>query len=362
MDRAFNVNKRLSRYFRDPSAFRSLQARTATVISGSFALQFFDRTFYPESDLDLYVHPNPLVLDVGLYLDTEGYIFQPQPWQEETWQAEIEYLCGTMRQPIDEIEDPGELSTLYPLKSTRAVYTFVQKPAADADTEGPRKVQIIVSRSSPLGAILDFHSTCVMNAITYNAAYALFPLPTLEHCTSLIINGANPSSHEALEKYTRRGWRTIANSSPLLPFLDPHWFHFNKIRWVCDVHTWTIPLSTTDVTPPPRASPSSDALSWDPFAESGWTLRYGPGKSAAPDFGIVSTKILRWGYTTPNEEYLDMLVDFFISQGRVEFSKLPQGGKDPEDHQDVWTWWDPIMPLFRAQYLKRLENGAAAAG
>lgn len=50
--RAFDINCSPSRFISDPIAFRILQARTGTVVSGSFALQFFDRTFYPESDLD----------------------------------------------------------------------------------------------------------------------------------------------------------------------------------------------------------------------------------------------------------------------------------------------------------------------
>jgi hypothetical protein len=53
--RAFNIDRHLSRFFDNPKAFRKLQAETATAISGSSALQFFQRTFYPESDLDLYV-------------------------------------------------------------------------------------------------------------------------------------------------------------------------------------------------------------------------------------------------------------------------------------------------------------------
>ena len=70
--RAYNVNRRLLRFVKDPVTFRSLMARTRMVISGSFALQFFDRTFYPESDLDLYLHPNRDMIEVGLYLEREG--------------------------------------------------------------------------------------------------------------------------------------------------------------------------------------------------------------------------------------------------------------------------------------------------
>src|SRR5882762_8146146 len=50
----FDINRHLSRYFPDPKAFRSVQARTATLIGGSNALQFLDRTVYENADLDLY--------------------------------------------------------------------------------------------------------------------------------------------------------------------------------------------------------------------------------------------------------------------------------------------------------------------
>ena len=70
--RAYNINRRLELFVTDPGAFRSLMARTHMVISGSFALQFFDRTFYPESDLDIYVHPDGSIGEVGLYLIKNG--------------------------------------------------------------------------------------------------------------------------------------------------------------------------------------------------------------------------------------------------------------------------------------------------
>ena len=56
LKRTFDINRSLLRFFLDPISFRSMQARTGTLISGSFALQFFDRTFYPDSDLDLYLY------------------------------------------------------------------------------------------------------------------------------------------------------------------------------------------------------------------------------------------------------------------------------------------------------------------
>ena len=49
------INNHLSRFFPDPIVFRSLQARTANLVSGSNALQFSDRTSYEEADTDVYV-------------------------------------------------------------------------------------------------------------------------------------------------------------------------------------------------------------------------------------------------------------------------------------------------------------------
>jgi len=40
---AYNVNRFLGRFFKDPVAFRILQAQTNLLISGSFPLQFMDR-------------------------------------------------------------------------------------------------------------------------------------------------------------------------------------------------------------------------------------------------------------------------------------------------------------------------------
>ncbi|RDB29592.1 hypothetical protein Hypma_016016 [Hypsizygus marmoreus] len=55
--RAFSVEDLLLRYFNDAQCieFRTLQATTGTLISGSTAVEFFDRTRYAEHDLDLFV-------------------------------------------------------------------------------------------------------------------------------------------------------------------------------------------------------------------------------------------------------------------------------------------------------------------
>ena len=74
--RAYNVNKPLRRFFQDPIAFRVMQYETGTVVSGSFALQFFVRSYYLTADLDLYVTHSGAE-KVGSWLQENGYTYVP---------------------------------------------------------------------------------------------------------------------------------------------------------------------------------------------------------------------------------------------------------------------------------------------
>ncbi|KAH9896703.1 hypothetical protein C8Q73DRAFT_664433 [Cubamyces lactineus] len=334
MVRTFDISKRLERFFCNPTVFRSLQARTATVISGSFALQFFDRTYYPESELDVYVHPDRSVLDVGLYLESEGYALLPCSWQLENWHDEVERLCQTMHDPMD---------ALYVMQGTRAVYTFVRPPTPAAPAAPIRKIQIIVSRSSPFRALLDFHSTSILNIVTYNAAYSLYPQATLEEYRSLVLNGGDQGKAAALEKYSRHGWQAIPNPSPLIQQLDHSLLHIGKSRWVCDEHTWTIPLSMEGVEPPKPASPTSPVLSWDPIVECGWKFVHSStprSRLVVVEFSVVRSTILRWRYTTGHKGYLRQLIAFFITQGSLQhmLKRLDEEAPAVEELADTWTW------------------------
>ena len=152
--RAYNVNRRLSRFVDDPLSFRSLMARTHMVISGSFALQLFDRTYYPDSDLDLYVHPDHSILEVGVWLEKQGYTYLPRSWQRQIYADEVEHILATIDLPAESMEDETEATQLYQMKSLRAVYSFERTINHDI-----RKIQVIVPRIFPLASILEFHSS-----------------------------------------------------------------------------------------------------------------------------------------------------------------------------------------------------------
>lgn len=203
---AFNIDRRLARFFPSPAgagcspgcateheheqeyararAFRSLQARTGTLVSGSTALQFFMRTVWPASDLDLYVHPRAR-REVGRWLIDEGYKYKPMEFQDPRF--EVEMAECIVRRPNGIYSMPGVLAVLTFVKPlpvqprpppTISGVTAEEEVSSIAESaslsgvdsssvehaleqEEPRelKVQIIVAKSAPMEVILGFHSS-----------------------------------------------------------------------------------------------------------------------------------------------------------------------------------------------------------
>ena len=70
----WNIDRMLSRFVRDPLSFRSQMAEYDAMISGSFALQYFKRVQWRESDLDIYIEHGHLAEVFCQYLvKAEGY-------------------------------------------------------------------------------------------------------------------------------------------------------------------------------------------------------------------------------------------------------------------------------------------------
>ncbi len=150
--RAYDLNRRLGHYFNNTPSFRELMAKTHLLISGSFALQFFDRTFYPGSDFDLYVHLDDDVIEVGRWLKTEGYAYMPSGRQASTLDAEFEALN----------KEDALLQRYGQGLAVAGVFSFEKQVEGVPGEDTIRKVQIVVpSRNhlSPLETIIRFHSS-----------------------------------------------------------------------------------------------------------------------------------------------------------------------------------------------------------
>lgn len=143
LKRAYNVERVLRRYFSDPMAFRYLQACTGALVSGSTALQFFDRSFYPESDLNVYVSM-PWRIQLGQFLIAAGYCFEHDSLQHPDFSVAV--------------SEPRVLTATAmhgKFKGIAGVFTFTRK-----QSDGSKlRVQIIVAVRSPVEVILRFPSS-----------------------------------------------------------------------------------------------------------------------------------------------------------------------------------------------------------
>lgn len=71
----WNFNRRLKHFVRNPQSLRTLMARYNALISGSFVIQFFDDSFWKESDLDIYVERESAAAFGTHLCQKEGYRF-----------------------------------------------------------------------------------------------------------------------------------------------------------------------------------------------------------------------------------------------------------------------------------------------
>ncbi|KAG1746142.1 hypothetical protein EDB19DRAFT_1690698 [Suillus lakei] len=293
--RAYNIHQHLSHFLSKPLDFRSLQARTGTLIAGSNALQFLDRTFYPGSDMDIYVHPGHVREVLDYLVDREGYKFKPDSTQPEDYR-EISL-------------DDDELLSYYQIRGVESVLS-VEKRGPD----GPLKIQLIACETSPFDAIINFHSTCVMNFIAFDAAYSLYPVGTFENRDTLSVWRARPL-HDltVVIKYGERGFAwlstlsagTSSQNSPFHPFTD---------RTVGDQYTWKLPLDTQELALRPQMSPSSSPFQCDPVIYNGWALervQHGMGTV----YKTVKSSVFRYNYTTTNYKLNFKLWLFAIEHG-----------------------------------------------
>ncbi|EMD31991.1 hypothetical protein CERSUDRAFT_162454 [Gelatoporia subvermispora B] len=364
--RAFNINKRLSRFFSDPVAFRTLQVQTACVISGSFALQFFDRTFYPKSDLNLYVEHGTSIRDIAEFLLGDGYLFAPNSYQTEDFQ-EAWKKWHFARGFGEDYDGPLDLMhlTFYRDLPILEVLTFVQT------VEGTRipeeVVQIVLTKENPVACVVEHHlsMSCVMNIITYNSAVSFYSYATFEDRVALSHTDLTKRQGPALRKYMERGWKILADPTLLVTSSQSNYghrhFYPDATRWMDDDKSWFIHLDTTDVEDLPLLSPTSTPLRQDPALQCSWCLgddqevlqqtvlyRYVMVHSRA------SSSILTYTYTVRDGAFLNMLCDLFRHQGTLEHIKLPGISLTERQRHGPWTWYvivhRGLVPLMSFGY------------
>ena len=145
MQEAFSINRILSRFFNSPLEFRRVQAETDTLISGSSILQFFDRSFYPGSDLDLYTCQDSDFQLIADFLLTEGYEYVPDQDQNADFKKAL----------LDARVDDGSEARPGAGHELLAVFTFENRTSS----KDPLRVELVMTYHHPFEIILEFHSS-----------------------------------------------------------------------------------------------------------------------------------------------------------------------------------------------------------
>ncbi|KAH0604090.1 uncharacterized protein H6S33_007121 [Morchella sextelata] len=250
----WNLPRFLTRWVRDPAAFRRQMAANDAILAGSAALQFFDRTHYPDSDLDVLFtgagNNGPeatkcyaKLASVAAHLvAAEGYTPHAPPgidWARATGKELFGSLARRRRR--DSPAAHREISGTYPLLFD--VFEF---------RKGPRRVQLVMYERSALESVLTAHSTVVMNFVGWDCAYSLFPAYTFGSRQSLVNRVPDAGTAKVMSKWRGRGfafgWKKVVgdglgpenDAEFQAPTMDP----FRRVRSLADRHCWRLELDT----------------------------------------------------------------------------------------------------------------------
>ncbi|KAJ3873080.1 hypothetical protein F5051DRAFT_338263, partial [Lentinula edodes] len=250
-ERVFSIQHAYRNFFsvEEIAEFQMLQQSIGLLVSGSIALEFFNREAY-DGDLDAFCNVQHCKV-AGEWLMSHGYLYQCKEGQAVEF---IDSFAETSITSTTIDADPEE----YRSNTVAAVWDFVRSSS---------KIQLIATCDAPLECIFSFHSTCVMNVLTHRAAYCLFSKLTLEDKTTMLIDTQPPLTQREMypiQKYKNRGFsimhrptfRLICDPSSSISVLTP--------RYIGDKHCYRIPFR--------RPYAGTDAV--DFLELNSWTMAY----------------------------------------------------------------------------------------
>lgn len=245
LQRAFNVDRLLSHYFDRPDAFRSLQARTDTVISGAAAVDFLARSRWdPNLVLQICV-PRDHLKDVGDWIQDSGYVFQPDRGHPDAFELAIDEIGDRYEQ----MESCGQW-----VGGIAGAYTFVNSAARPGSNKCV-EIRLVAALRSPVEVVLCSRCTSVMNFITHDTAYSVYPRATFESLVALVSPFHDGPFEDTQLYYTAGGGTLLVEppaTAPSYPtFLEGLATREPSLllggRWIDDSSSWFLPLASLDI-------------------------------------------------------------------------------------------------------------------
>ena len=307
----YNIDQKLKPFFKDPKAFRSVQAHCDAILFGAFARRFFGRISVPDNTLNIGVNAN--LEAMYAYLETEGYVKKSRSNDEA---GENDDAGGEANEEDDDGDD----------KAYSAIYTKTLPSGARYG---------IVVMSCPTRPILDAvfqlgPTTAELNFVTWNKACSLVPAATFLRKEAYLIaklgRGIDELDDEDISVKSVH-WDQFSDDKPddLKTLL--------RLRRVGDRETWTIKLNTDGVTPSnvPDAILKSTTFQIRLSNEdtNGPTARYVVGRKCLFDHPVLKYRYLTADQEEPDEDVMPPysgplldLKDHLNDATVIELSKL----------------------------------------
>ncbi|KAI1787878.1 hypothetical protein LXA43DRAFT_1097884 [Ganoderma leucocontextum] len=288
---AFDINRYLSYYF-DALPFRNLQARTGTLLAGSVASCFLERSPLRPRRVELLVYPQH-TLEIAQWLLDAGYSFVPWPGSEAEsclHTAIARLLTGDVENPCIKFEKSAE------------------------DRPEPIGAVIFVAPRSPIEFLLTERATILLNLIAWEKAYCLFPRAFLHERRILLLHDEDGNSG-----ISQREVASLADSYVVTEFLNedeyrdmygrPNSTFPLGWRWVNDSSSLSIHLNVAEINLPLRSQvtePSATTAhhSVDSF---GFRLCYSSSRLAHIKFDILHSHSAHDNYTVCDSELSSQL-------------------------------------------------------
>ncbi|KAI0424038.1 hypothetical protein F5Y09DRAFT_348133 [Xylaria sp. FL1042] len=340
-DDLWDINKKLERFFQNPRAFRTELGRADALISGSFALQFFANKFWPESDLDINLRDGEGVESLGRYLvEVEGY--------ELSRNQDLEHRDYELAR----------------LKDLNRIITYTKSSDSGTSFAPPeiRKVQLVATKNHPVKAILGtYYTSCIMNFISWNKAFCIFPRATLLFGETVALTRWNDYDVELHKKYSRRGWRqrsrpvTLAEGAKKYAPRDVFPLGgLGRDRRIGGSDTWTMNLSTAGVA---RPSQPDSVLEYSSFFIDSFFLDEEEMNVVRVHLEVFKSPSLRYQYTYGDLRPFWVRVGNMLTENtRVQLlTKMTQSEAEPIaslprlyeaefEKPDGWDFWDDWIP------------------
>ncbi|KAL1736319.1 hypothetical protein EV714DRAFT_267155 [Schizophyllum commune] len=293
---AFRLCHSLRKFMSEESvmAFRSVMRRTGTVISGSVAIHYFARTSVGDSDLDLYTEGRH-ARELFDFIHHLGYVYKPRESQEKA-------LDDALIRAVNQFAVRDE--AIYNQSAILDAFSFIR---------GPAIIQVMVVFESAVDAILDFHSTVVMNVITFRSAHSFFPYNTFINKTG--VRFINDVEDGPIQKYTQQGWR-LRRTVTTTMFEHMGMEMSGAVRYVGDPSTWTIDLDKTSAVLP-------DPILFNSW-QMHWTMR--PGVLTMPEI----RRLLYVGPRRWSQSRVFATSDLVKSFTKLTMDKRSEGHTDDE--------------------------------